>query len=138
MSKEIMKADPAFKKKILWFVIFATIIGAILLNISINRIRYLSSTDIYATAKYALLLLWILLGIPFVFGSYMISLGLKCLAANQFPPPNTKVLKDTIILRDQDARRKSIALIGASVLLMILCAGTGYYSYKILIYIILN
>ncbi len=137
MSREIIKADPIFKRKILGFLIVFAIPAIFILHYLINHIRSMSSgMELVAAAQNILLLLWILLAIPFVLGAYLISIATKSLIQGQYPPNDIKVLRDTFVLRGKEAKGRAIALLIVASSLMIACAGAGYYSYKVLSYLV--
>lgn len=64
-------------------------------------------------------MLWIIFVPPILFAIFFISFALRCQKEGRFPPTGTKVIKDTVVLHGQDAKRSSLMIIVISVLLIL-------------------
>ena len=116
---DMIPADPQYRRKVLvWLLIIALGLGFLLYSLQ----PYLQSNIDAGTPEQTLnLLKWVMIAlaiVPLGFAIYMLVIAIKVYRQAIFPPEGTKVLRDTPILFDQDARRRANILVVLSALLM--------------------
>jgi len=116
---DMVPADPQYRRQVLiLLLIIALGLGFLLYSLQ----PYLQANIDTGTPEQTLQLLkWMLIAlgiVPLGFAIYMLVIAIKVYRQGIFPPEGTKVLRDTPILFDQDARRRANILVVLSVLLM--------------------
>lgn len=116
---DMIPADPQYRRKVLvWLLIIALGLGFLLYSLQ----PYLQSNIDAGTPEQTLnLLKWVMIAlaiVPLGFAIYMLVIAIKVYRQGIFPPEGTKVLRDTPILFDQDARRRANILVVLAALLM--------------------
>ncbi len=128
----VLKADPKYRRR---YSLLFCLIGLVMLCIALWGVDYLESLKDMEPAK-AVLVLQVLsaaLLIPlFPMSLYLYRFARKALVSGQFPPPGTKVLKDTEVVEGKRARRKGTLLLVASIVLAVIASvGVTYFPYAI-------
>nr|MBP7195628.1 hypothetical protein [Candidatus Cloacimonadota bacterium] len=102
---DMVPADPQYRRQVLiLLLIIALGLGFLLYSLQ----PYLQANIDTGTPEQTLQLLkWMLIAlgiVPLGFAIYMLVIAIKVYRQGIFPPEGTKVLRDTPILFDQDAR----------------------------------
>lgn len=131
---EIRKADPAARRQAVLLVIISTLVGTALI-FGFEHYRtplrdWLASEprDVAHRLTLIFFLAAAVLSAPlFAFAAYLWSLGAKVLCSREFPPPGSRVIRDTPIIEGQAAvlrgrvlRALALGLGAASALLCLL------------------
>ncbi|HNZ06889.1 MAG TPA: hypothetical protein PKI63_03765 [Candidatus Cloacimonadota bacterium] len=116
---DMVPADPQYRRQVLiLLLIIALGLGFLLYSLQ----PYLQANIDTGTPEQTLQLLkWMLIAlgiVPLGFAIYMLVIAIKVYRQGIFPPEGTKVLRDTPILFDQDARRRANILVVLAALLM--------------------
>jgi len=116
---DMVPADPQYRRQVLiLLLIIALGLGFLLYSLQ----PYLQANIDAGTPEQTLQLLkWMLIAlgiVPLGFAIYMLVIAIKVYRQGIFPPEGTKVLRDTPILFDQDARRRANILVVLAALLM--------------------
>jgi hypothetical protein len=129
MSAELRKADPAARRKALLLWGAGTLVGALLIAAQGWYRGPLESwilADRGRAAGRAALLLGgaaTLLIVPLVaFAVYVWRLGARVIAFREFPPPGQPVIRDTPILRGDDAHRHGRGLRAIAIVMLVAAA----------------
>lgn len=130
----VLKADPEYRRKSLVICVLFLVFGAVLAIV-------LSEWGIPAFEEYLKgkkpeeafrILQWLLVAcffsmIPWAF--YIFRYARRILNSGQFPPPGTKVIRDTQIIEGQTARRYAYIMIAYSVVLVTMAILAFYIIY---------
>jgi hypothetical protein len=129
---EVRRADPAARRRALLFVIVSALVGTVLIA-GFEHYRtplrdWLGSEpgDLTHRATLVFFLAAAVLSAPLLaFAAYLWSLGAKVLRAREFPPPGSRVIRDTPVIEGQAAVRRGRALralaLGLGVASALLC-----------------
>jgi hypothetical protein len=121
-SQEILKAAPAARRNAILSGIVAVIFGILFLTWFMPLfLEYLDTLPTNESIRIAISSIALLSVIPLSIGLFFLKQGLKILKAESFPPPGTKVLRDTPIIKGEKARWRGKVLI--VVLIIILVCG---------------
>lgn len=123
---EIQKADPKARKKAIWIVLVASILGTlILLPFSFSSSNTMFQTWMESKLLYAVRYPLLAAGISGVLitpilcaALYLFQYSRKCVASEKIPPPGYSVIKDTPVLRGSSAITRGRLV---QILSMILC-----------------
>jgi len=123
MDNEIIKADPAFRKKVLIIALLLVLAGAAAISVLMPWIQNrLAEEDTMVAIRMLRFLIIALFTPPLIFAFWMISFALKAYKQGLFPPEGTKVIKDTPRLQGKPAKSKAIALMALVIILVLCCA----------------
>lgn len=121
MSGKLDRADR--KERMRWvgiLLVMAIAGGAAILWLVPALTGHLESADPERALKIGVITI-ALLTIPFVLvGFAIVWLARRTLASERFPPPGVKVIKDTVVLRGRDARRRGYVLMVLGIFLTVL------------------
>ena len=132
MDKEIVKADPALRKKMIGAIIILALGGLLILWILLPMIRDLAITgDPAAFIRLIRFLIPALLIVPISLALWMIRLARKIISEECFPLMNQKVIRDTIRVTGKAARIKGYALVFLSVALILTSALAFLFSIRL-------
>src|SRR6266567_2762528 len=129
----IQKADQETRKKAFILLGVITVIGAIVIQFGLPRLTgYMHSLPL----NEAIQLFIIVTTLPFIsiipIAIYCYRIGRKVIASNQFPPPGSKVIRDTKVLTGLAARRRGLTLVALSSLMMVIGVfASAYFPIKI-------
>jgi hypothetical protein len=142
VQSEIVKADPKTRQRYIVFVLAGAVIGGVAVY---SASGYWARLETELQAKPTPERLEQILGeIKLVFGivcsvvwlgvANLVYQGFRILRTGQFPLPNTRVFRDTPVLRGKAARIRAFILIGLAavlgVLLIVLAVmGLGFLEY---------
>ena len=116
---DMIPADPEYRKRVLvLLLVLALALGFLSL---VLQPWLQANIDSSSPEKTLQLLKWIMIACavaPLGFAIYLLVIAIKVYRQGMFPPEGTKVLRDTPILYDQDARRRATILVIISALLM--------------------
>lgn len=119
MQEEIIYAEPFYRKKFIRFLLLFTVIGVVVIAYLIPLARqYLMQQP---DGVYINVLKYITMGIftiPLLFSLFIIKYALVCMKQKRFPPSGAKVLRDTRVLYDESARKRSVILLFIAMLLI--------------------
>lgn len=130
MDQEILKADPAFRKRLLVIIGIVVILGILLIGIVIPRFL-IPGGDSADPAQALNQLKWLLaiIYLPLLgFCVYLVSMAIRSWRQEVFPPLGTRVIKDTPIFRGQKARHKALGII---ILAIVLLSCIFYSAYLV-------
>lgn len=116
---DMIPADPQYRKKVLTLLLLAALVLGFLLFSLQPWLQ--AQIDAGSPEKTMQMLKWMLVGlgvIPLGFAIYILVIAIKVYRQGVFPPEGTKVLRDTPVLFDQDARKRANILVILSALLM--------------------
>ena len=103
---DVRKADPAARRQALAVVVIGACAGALLIA-AFERYRVpLKDWALAdpARAQLVLLLLAVLLLAPLLaFSAYLWRLGQRVLRAREYPPPGLRVIRDSVVLKEEKA-----------------------------------
>jgi hypothetical protein len=123
----IQKADPAARRQALLLIVFATATGALLFAAFEHyrepfREWLLSEpAETASRAKLALYISAFVLCVPLVaFAVYLWLLGARVLRAQRFPPPGSRVIRDTPVVEGHGATTR-----GQLIQILAVCLGVG-------------
>jgi hypothetical protein len=130
MSAKFRKADPAARRKALLLWGGATALGGLLIAAQGAYREPLESWILEdrdrAAGRAGLVLggVAMLFIVPlFAFGVYVWRLGARVIAAREFPPPGQAVIRDTAILRGDEAHRHGRGLRAIAIFMFVAAAG---------------
>lgn len=129
---EILKADPAARRKALWLVVIAALAAAGLLwylQTAEQQLKVLTETD-PALAMVRVLLALRILAVALVlsmlgFAAYLFRLGRRIQRAQRSPPPGMRVIRDTPVITGSGAQSRGRLLKLLAVVLALLGFATG-------------
>jgi hypothetical protein len=106
----VRKADPVVRRRMLFLVAFAAVVGALLIFV-LERYRVplrdwiLADPELSAQRlRMIIMLLAVLLLAPLIgFAVYLWSLGGRILRTREFPPPGLRVIRDTRVISGEAA-----------------------------------
>jgi hypothetical protein len=128
----ILKADPAYRRRMIVLSVASVVIascvvlwGPALLDKYLDE--YVRAGDFSGAVRFIQIstALLILPTFPMVYCLYRF--GRRVLASGQFPPPGTKVPRDTVIIEGAQARRRGRAWIGVSIALALIALVSVVY-----------
>jgi hypothetical protein len=133
MTDRIILADKKYRKKIFIIYFISVVSGGVLIWWGLpwtkGHIRNLDPDS--ALNNLIMLVRFMFLSIV-PFGVYILSLGCKVLKHQQFPPPDTKVIKDTRIIVGEKALMRGRFVIAVALSLIAVCLIGGLYlPYKL-------
>jgi len=132
MDKEIVKADPAIRKKLLGGLIIVVVIGLLASLKLSDMIRDLANSgDPDAFVRLMRFLLPVILLFPISFAVWMIQLARKIISEQCYPPLNQKVIKDTIRVYGKAARVKGYVLGCLGLVLIVLSILSALLAFRI-------
>ncbi len=111
-DREVQKADPELRRKVLLGAVLATlvlVVGLIVLGQRFAELEILARESAYQASRQGLALARVLLmtiaGGAIVLGGVLGRLSWRTLRSGCYPPPGTRVINDTPVLRGARARR---------------------------------
>ncbi len=116
MNEPVLKADRALRKKAILFVVAASVLGLVLLIFFQNELGQLdqlarenprAALEQLLDRLHLLAVFVTLLFVPF--SLYLLYLSIQTYRTSRFPPPRTRVVRDTRIVTGRRARRKGMA-----------------------------
>ena len=124
---EVQKADPDARRRAILALIFAAALGALLISgfdhFGAPFREWLTSepAETARRAKLALAVSIFVLSVPVIaFAIYFWLFGARVLRAQQFPPPGSRVIRDTPVVRGQAAVTR-----GHAIQVVAVCLGLG-------------
>ena len=134
----VRKADAAFRRLAIAVLIASTLAGAVLIGV-LNRYRGALAdwvrSDAGRSAQRAELILAVfaaLLLAPLVaMAAYLSSVGGRAVRTGEFPPPGSRVITDTAIVRGHDALSRGRLLQGGAVFLCTAALIIGFLLWRL-------
>jgi len=127
----ILKADPDYRRNVLLLLVALAVIGFAAIQWGLPKLlAYIEEKEPMEGIRFirALLIVVFASALPMAF--YMYRFGRRILRSGQFPPPGTRVIRDTEIIEGGAARRKGRLLIVASIFMASAAlAGMLYVPY---------
>lgn len=126
---QIQKANPAARRLsirlvIIMFVIGATIISLLEINQqNISNWFEANIDDIMNNVWIVIIACLIMIAPIVIFALYVFQFGLSCIRNRRFPPPDSKVIRDTPILEGNAGVRRGQILVGLSIMLKLFSIG---------------
>lgn len=120
MQEEIIYAETGYRKKFIRILLTIAVIGVVVIAYLVPLAKQYLQQLPYA--EYIVVVQYITLGIfiiPLLFSFFIIRYALVCLKQKRFPPYGAKVLKDTRVLYDENARKRSALLLFIATLLIV-------------------
>lgn len=132
MEKEILRADSEYRRK---FIIKITILYTLALAVGCLLIfwgrpwlkGYLGSLEPRAALNF---ITWFLIGIflsILPISAFLFRFGQKIVRAERFPPPGSKVIRDTEVLRGDRAVARGRLFIGIALVVAALALGSAVF-----------
>ena len=113
MGNAIQKADPRLRKKLVVVIVIVAVVGIICQMVLQSYMPLITKwvledpKQIRLRIRIVFMSLAAVLAIPLLgFAVYLWRLGKKIISSKQFPPPNTRVVRDIPILRGSSASRR--------------------------------
>ncbi len=129
---EYLQADPAYRRKIIIIIIVIAIGGVLCLQLLMPLLgEYLAKHEPDVSLNIVKYLLLFLVMIPALFSMYLIRMAIQINKHGQFPPPATRVIKDTRILYDSAAKIRARVLIVLAIVLFVLCTVTAVFALSL-------
>ena len=133
MNQEMIPADKEYRKKVLVVCAIIGLLGAIIIGLVLPKAQqYLQGFDLGTTlrvAKVATVVLFLSI-IPLAL--YLLLQGRRVLKSERFPPPGAKVIRDTKLMKGNEARIRGRLLICLSIVLIALALFGALYVPHIL------
>ncbi len=133
MEPEYLKADPVYRRKVIIWLVLIFVLGFVVLGLGLPYAKQkLGNMDPGAAimlVKYAYLVIMLPLA---TFCIYLFKLSVHSLAQGQFPPMGTKVVKDTLLYRGQEARKRAFLLVILGLAILLLCAYSVILMFRLL------
>ncbi len=132
MEPEILRADPAYRKKVIILVgvILAGGFLALLLAMPWAEAKLQSAEP--ELAFKVVKTVYMLLMLPLLFICIlMLRMAKKSLKELQFPPSGTRVIKDTPIFRDAEAQKRAMMVIVFAGLILLFGAASTLLMFKL-------
>ncbi len=130
-ERPILRADPAYRKKMIRIFLSALLVGFILLSLAIPKLENATLAKDPGKALITIkLILVLLLVIPALLCIYLLRIAINSIKLRQFPPPGTKVIKDTPIFSDAEAVKRGLILLFFALILMFLCLFSAALAYS--------
>lgn len=134
--EEIQKADPRARRRARVLVAAGTVFGLIFFPLAGSYVPALArwvSRDPESRLRLARGALAIAFAVPTVgFAAYFWRLGDSIVRAERFPAPGTAVVRDTVVLRGDRARRRGRSAQVVAGLLALLSAGFLLFLWRLL------
>jgi hypothetical protein len=139
---EILKADPKTRQRHILFVFVSAVIGGVAVYL-VNRHWLRLETELQAKPtpeRVAEILAQFKLVFSLVYGVMCLVVvnlfyqALKILRTGQFPLPDAKVIRDTVVLRGQAARNRAFILMGLAAVLGVLFIVLAMMGVRLLEY----
>ncbi|MBU0992934.1 MAG: hypothetical protein KJ737_10615 [Proteobacteria bacterium] len=134
MKRDIIKADPLFRKNMLFFLALLLLAGLIFFYFSSNyfqKIMAISETDTFLAVDLMKQFIWyasLTNGlVTLIFFGIINSITIRILSSGQFPPPGMKVIRDTVVVTGKSAVVRAILLFIVSIMIV----GTNFAFYLI-------
>ena len=135
---DVRKADAAFRRLAIGVLVAATCAGAVLIG-ALDRYRGPLAdwvrSDAGRSAERAELILAVfgtLLLAPLVaVAAYLSSVGGRAVRTGEFPPPGSRVIRDTAIVRGYDALSRGRVLQGVAVFLCAAALVIGFLLWRL-------
>lgn len=135
-ESKLQRADPGARRVLAWTLVMGMGAGAIayaLLQAWLADVMQLPPAT--ARQKLLSLLFWVLSvgAVSLVgLGAYIWRVGARIRAARRFPPPGSRVIRDTPIRLDAAAVRRGKAIQAAGAALVLCASGLGAISWRLL------
>lgn len=128
----ILRTDPETRKKAFCLIGVITLMGMAVIYWGLPRFKAYIFTLPPGKAIQILGMVMSLLFLSLVpLALYLYRIGRKTLGSNQFPPPGTKVVRDTVVQTGHAARRRGLILIAGSVMIMVMALfAATYFPFK--------
>lgn len=127
---QILKADPVYRKKVLRIFFSALLVGLLLLSLVIPMLEKAAATNDPGKAllliKYILVALLVL---PAILSALILRIALKSIKCRMYPPPGTKVLKDTPVFSEAEAVKRGWILLFLTLVLIFVCLVTAGMAF---------
>ena len=99
MADQVVRGDPALRRRAIWLLLSAAVLGAFALTVVSAQLREVSAA---ATMQRWL---WSAVGLAsggsLVFGGYLARLAQRVFRTGQYPPPGQRVIRDTPVRRER-------------------------------------
>jgi len=129
MEREIIKADPKYKKQLL--IRFLILVICLAIGLAFLR-SHMENSDPQVLAECLSIVLWLIFIPPILFAVFFIRFALRCQKEGRFPPTGTKVIKDTVVLHGQDAKRRSLMIIVVSAAMILISLGGIFFALTLI------
>lgn len=126
---QIQKADSAARRLTIRLVVLMFVAGAILISLlemsqqNIGNWLEGNIDDIVNNVWVVIIACLVMIAPIVIFALYLFQFGLNCIRSRRFPPPETRVIRDTPILEGMDGVRRGQIIVGLSVMLKLLSLG---------------
>jgi len=133
MTDRIILADKKYRKKIFIIYFVSVVLGGILIWWGLPWAKgYIQNMEPDRALNNLIMLVRFMFLSIVPFCVYILSIGHKVLKHQQFPPPDTKVIKDTKIIEGEKALIRGRLVIAIALSLIVVCLIGGFYlPYKL-------
>jgi hypothetical protein len=129
----MIPADQGYRKKVLVACAIIGLLGAIIIGVVLPLAKqYLQGFDLGTTLKVAKVATVALFLSIIPLALYLLLQGRKILQSERFPPPGAKVIRDTKLMKGNEARVRGRLLIFLSIVLIALALFGALYVPHIL------
>jgi hypothetical protein len=112
MSKEILKADPGYRKRTMLIITGMLIAGCLVIAFLLPWLKsYMLTLGCRKASQLLFAIFAVAFIVPLLLSFHIIRTGVKSLREERFPPTGTKVIKDTVLLTGKEARNRGKILI---------------------------
>ncbi len=131
-DRDIMPADPEYRRKVFRIVILIVVLGLLALSLITPKLdKLVNAEHPEKLLTWLTVILIALLLIPAGMAVYLIRIAILTLRQRQYPPEGLKLLRDTPILYEEEAKKRAILLIFASVMIIDLCVFMAIIALKL-------
>jgi hypothetical protein len=133
MTQEMIPADKGYRRLVLVVYGIIGLLGAVIIGLLLPKAQqYLQGFDLRTTLRVAKLATVVLFLSIIPLALYLLFLGRRVLKSDRFPPPGTKVIRDTKLMKGNEARVRGRLLIFLSIVLIALALFGALYVPHIL------
>ncbi len=123
---KVIQADPTLRTLTLVALVIVTVVGAaglVYTGAFLQRVRALATTSpddaAFMVARTFKMVTVLMAVIPVLVGGYLAQVALRAWHHQEFPPPGTRVLRDTVVTVGPPSRRWSLLGLGVALLLLV-------------------
>lgn len=127
--KQIQKADPATRRLTIRLVVVMFVVGISMISLleinqqNISHWFEANIDDMVNNAWLVIIACLVMIAPIVIFALYLFQFGLSCIRSRRFPPPETRVIRDTPILEGDTGARRGQIIVGLSIMLKLLSLG---------------
>lgn len=131
-NRDIMAADPEYRRKVLRIVVLIIVLGLLALSLITPKLDQLAKLqDPEKALKWVTALLVVIFMIPVILTVFIIRIAVMTMKQRQYPPEGIKLLKDTPVLYNEEAKKRAVLMLFLSVLIIDTCVFMAIIAVKL-------